>query len=158
MRVYVAILVGLLFLGCSTKQNLQNSLENELKNINLNSKEAKELSFKAQEFANELNELFDISTPPLFHNFLVNIGYKDSGLCYEFAYSMYHKISALNHKSYDLIVIKANEGEYFEHTAVAICPKNEILEECIVLDAWRDSKNIYYAKIKNDKYIWKKKN
>ncbi|MGB5920206.1 MAG: hypothetical protein WBG60_13830, partial [Arcobacter sp.] len=94
MKYIITILLSIFFIGCSssniqvekklTKDNLSvllSSLNNKV-----NKKEAKILSFEMFKQSQFLKESYDLVSPPLFQNFLVNIGIKDKGLCWQFAY------------------------------------------------------------------------
>ena len=61
-------------------------------------------------------------------------------------------------KSFYFIRAVANRGEYFEHSSLVLTRDDVEFEESILFDAWRDSGELFFSKVKNDiKYKWEKK-
>ncbi|WP_419765383.1 MAG: hypothetical protein ACNI28_02820 [Arcobacter sp.] len=164
MKYIITILLPLLFVGC-TVSNLQveRNLTNDNLNIllstlndKINKKEAKTLSHEMFIQAKFLKESYDLVSPPLFHNFLVNIGIKEKGLCWHFAQDMLEHAKSLELNSFDYYIGGANLGDYWkEHTTLIVTCKGCKFDDGIVLDPWRNSGKLFYSKIKNDtQYIW----
>lgn len=164
MKYIITILLTILFIGCSAsniqvEKNLtKDKLAILLSSLNnkVNKKEAKILSnemFKQSQF---LKESYDLVSPPLFQNFLVNIGLKDKGLCWQFAYDMLKHAKSLDLKSFDYYIGGANIGDYWrEHTTLVVTCKDCNFSDGIVLDPWRNSGELFYSKVKNDtQYVW----
>ena len=106
--------------------------------------------------ANSLTKEFDLTSPPLWHNFLVNIGLRKKGLCFDWSDALYLYLNKKNYPHYTFHLVGANIGEYFsEHNALAIVPKGMNIQEGILIDPWRDSGKVYFSKVKDDKaYRW----
>ncbi|MEA1953781.1 MAG: hypothetical protein U9O24_05270 [Campylobacterota bacterium] len=104
---------------------------------------------------------FKLTSPALFHNTLVNVGLREKGLCYHWSDALY--IYLLPRYSYvEFHLVGANIGEYlFEHNALVIVKKGVVvkggvIEEGIIIDPWRNSGELYFSKVKEDKvYQWK---
>ncbi len=167
MKYIITFLLTILFIGCSTsniqvdKKLTKNDLTLLLSSLNnkVDKKEAKTLStemFKQSQF---LKESYHLVSPPLFQNFLVNIGLKEKGLCWQFAYDMLKHAKSLNLKSFDYYIGGANIGNYWtEHTTLVVTCKGCNFNEGIVLDPWRNSGELFYSKVKNDpRYIWQQR-
>lgn len=164
MKYIITTLLSILFIGC-TASNIQ--VEKKLSNDNLtillsslndkiNKKEAKILSnemFKQSQF---LKESYALISPPLFHNFLVNIGVKERGYCWHFAIDMLKHAKSLKLKSFDYYIGGANLGDYWkEHNTLVVTCKGCNFDDGIILDPWRNSGKLFYSKVKNDdKYEW----
>ncbi|HEO97903.1 MAG: hypothetical protein JW682_04855 [Campylobacterales bacterium] len=110
----------------------------------------------------ELAEKFDLVSPPQFHNFLVNVGVREKGLCYHFSDALYLHLKSRGYERFDFHLVGANIGEYWsEHNALVVVAKGCSSEACILnngilIDAWRDSGEVYYAKLCEDKrYHWR---
>jgi len=160
-KYFSILLISLLFIGCTNQPNAPlhiKKLEEQIlvleKNIPLS--EAKILSKEMIYFSLELKKEYKLVTPPLYHNFLVNIGLKKRGLCWHFAYDMLAHIKKLNLKSFDYYIGGANINDYWlEHNSLVVTCKGCKFSEGIVLDPWRNSGVLYFSKIKNDKrYSW----
>lgn len=150
-----------LFIGCTNQPNKPlhvNNLETLVLSLDtkVSSNEAQIFSKEMLLFALHLKEKYKLVTPPLYHNFLVNIGVKERGLCWHFAYDMLSHAQGLNLKSFDYYIGGANINDYWEeHNTLIVTCKGCKFSRGIVLDPWRNSGDLYYSKLINDiKYNW----
>ena len=167
MKQYLfLIFILFLFQGCTNSPKLPQQddiktkkLEILIDSLHVDKKEAKELAQKAIIHSKELAKEYKLVSPPLFQNFLVNIGLKKRGLCWQFAYDMLSFVKAQNYKSFDYYIGGANVGDYWrEHNVLVVTCKGCGFKDGILLDPWRDSGNLYFSKIKDDKkYKWKQR-
>ena len=164
MKYIFTILLSILFIGC-TASNIQvneqvdnNKLAILLYSLNekVDKKEATILSNEMFKQAQFLKESYSLVSPPLFHNFLVNIGVKEKGYCWHFAIDMLKHAKSLELKSFDFYFATANLGDYWkEHNTLVVTCKACDINQGIVIDPWRNSGELFYCKIKNDtEYIW----
>ena len=104
----------------------------------------------------KLTEEFQLTSPPLWHNFLVNVGLRKKGLCFHWSDALYLYLKQRGYRDYTFHLVGANIGEYFsEHNALVIVQKDMKIEEGVVVDPWRDSGKLYFSKVKEDKkYVW----
>ena len=124
-------------------------------NPNIDKKEAEDLAHKSIWYANRLAKDYQVVAPPLWHNTLVNMGFRKRGLCYQWAEDMLLFLLKRKYQTLQFYAIGAKIGEYFEHNALAVSAKGAFFKKSIVLDAWRNSGNLYFNYISRDKYIWK---
>jgi hypothetical protein len=120
--------------------------------------EASLLAREAVTYSQALASKYRVTTPPLFHNFLVNIKLKDRGLCYQWSDDLYHHLQKFHLKSIQLLPVGAYIGSYWrEHNAIVILPLGSHgTKEGILLDAWRHSGKLYFVPIHKDpEYQWK---
>lgn len=105
----------------------------------------------------KLTEEFELTSPPVFHNFLVTVGVREKGLCYHWSDALYTYLSGKQYASFEFHLVGANIGEYFyEHNALVVVAKGGKVEEGIIIDPWRDSGELYFSKVKDDvEYMWK---
>jgi len=150
-----------LFIGCTKQPNQPlhvNHLEKLILSLdeNISHNEAQILSKEMSHFASDLKDEYKLVTPPLYHNFLVNIGIKKRGLCWHFAYDMLAHALKLNLKSFDYYIGGANINDYWEeHNTLVVTCKGCKFSQGIVLDPWRNSGDLYYSKLSDDiKYSW----
>ena len=168
LRYFSTVLLMLLLFGCTVEPGLPShkkvqGLSLELQDME-GSIEKKEADMLAREIYNKTQSLskeYELVSPPQYHNFLVNIGLRQKGLCYHFSDALYFHLKAHEYKNFDFHLVGANIGEYWrEHNALVVVPKGCESEICIkkhgiVIDAWRDSGNLFYAKLNEDKaYKW----
>jgi len=163
-KVFILLLV---LTGCSVKEptpkeslykveSLTQMLLNSSSNID--KREAEDLAKSSVYYAQTLARNYKVIAPPLWQNTLVNLGLKKRGLCYEWANDLWVYLKAKNYKSLTLHYVGADIDSYFEHNAISVSAKGLGVKESIVLDAWRNSGNLYFIEIdKDEKYSWKER-
>ncbi len=167
MKKYLSILIILvLFIGCAKEPKISNinhskvlQLKQMLNSLHVNKFESDDLAKKAIYHSSELAYKYNLAEPPLFQNFLVNIGVRKRGLCWQFADDMLSFVKKQNYKSFDYYIGAANIGDYWsEHNVLVVTCKGCKFDDGIILDAWRNSGKLYFSKIKNDKkYTWQQR-
>jgi hypothetical protein len=69
------------------------------------------------------------------------------------------RLVLLELKNFQLHWGVAHRGsELREHNSVVVTARGQKFEEGIVLDPWRNSGELYWARVKNDRYPWKERN
>ena len=109
------------------------------------------------EYPLELAHEYEIADPPLMHNFLVNIGVKPRGLCVDWTYDLLTRLQQERFHSLGLHWGIANYDSAFriEHSTAIISARGEPLSRGIVLDPWRHSGQLFWAKTLEDpEYQW----
>lgn len=169
LRYFSLLLIALFLIGCSVKssapapskvKHLSHKLQGLDENISL--READYLAWDIYHKTDELTESYALVSPPQFHNFLVNVGVREKGLCYHFSDALYLHLKSQEYEQFDFHLLGANIGEYWsEHNALVVVAKGCNSEKCILsngilIDAWRDSGEVYYSRVSEDKsYHWK---
>ena len=103
-----------------------------------------------------LAEEYQLVRPAVAHNLLVALGIKDRGLCYHWTQDLMKRLQALDLKSLQLHWGVAYRGsELREHNCVVVTAKGQSFFKGIVLDPWRNSGNLYWARVIKDSYPWK---
>jgi hypothetical protein len=158
-------IVFFLFVGCTVKpvpasKNEQARLAHLLQTVDngVSYKESIKLSRDIFKQTYTLTKNFQLSSPPLWHNFLVNIGLREKGLCYHWSDALYIYLQHKNYKLFSFYLVGANIGEYFfEHNALVVVKKKaKNIQGGIVIDPWRDSSKLYFERVEEDEsYIWK---
>lgn len=163
----ISILLVVFFNGCSVKYDhlkIDKSTNQKIKQLSLqiqslsrtiNQSEAEKLAKEVVIYSKKLASDYDLVSPPLYHNYLVNKGIKKRGLCYHFANDMKNHIDHQNYKTIIVHNIISNKNEYFEHTALSVTSIGMDFKDGIILDAWRDSGELFFSKLKDDtRYNW----
>ncbi len=103
-----------------------------------------------------LSKAFKLTSPPLWHNTLVNVGLREKGLCYHWSDALYAHLTVQGYTGFEFHLVGANIGEYFgEHNALVVISKDGKVENGVLIDPWRDSGKLYFSKLKEDKkYKW----
>jgi hypothetical protein len=136
------------------------SLQNDLAALNgqANIAEAGQVAQTAIQYSAYLAEEYELVRPAALHNVLVRIGLKDRGLCHHWTEDLMKQLELLDLESYQLYWGVAHRGsELREHNSVVIAAKGQRFEEGIVLDPWRNSGQLYWAIVKNDRYPWEER-
>lgn len=168
---FYTMVVGLLLLsGCSltampklTKASIEiqiDKLSRVLIDLNetINTLEAEDFARKVTIYSFDLAKRYNLVAPALWHNSLVNIGIRERGLCYEWSDDLLKYLLKQDYKSLQFYSVVSDRGSYFEHNALAVLATGDIINNSILLDAWRNSGNLYFIHIKKDKsYSWEKR-
>ena len=94
---------------------------------------------------------------PLFNNLLVNMGYRERGLCYEWTNDLLEQLEAIAPRHFDLHWGTSRWGDRArEHNAVVVTARGRPFSEGLVLDAWRKGGRLVWLPVREDiKYIWR---
>jgi hypothetical protein len=133
-------------------------LEQELIGLSaaIDKTEAQILAESAVRESAVLAEEYQLVRPAAAHNLLVVFGFKDRGFCYHWTQDLIKRLQALDLKSFQLHWGVAYRGsELREHNCVVITARGQDFFEGIVLDPWRNSGNLYWARVTKDEYPWK---
>jgi len=164
------LLIALLLGGCSVKAPVstqgalngpekQQTAQLEMVLMGLgkqvNASEAKLLAQDSISYAYSLSERYGLVWPPLWHNTLVNVGLKERGLCHQWADDMLAHMRKADYKSFDFHLGVSKMGSFMEHNTLVVSAKGAGFTHGVVLDPWRDSGTLFFAKIKDDtEYTW----
>lgn len=121
----------------------------------VNKDEAKVFSRTAVLYSSYLAEEYELVSPPNMHNFLITIGLRERGLCYHWTNDIIEYLKKQEFKSFDLYRAVFQQGKLNEHNSIVVTAKDQPFSDGIVLDAWRDSSDLYFEKLSEDKdYDW----
>ena len=110
------------------------------------------------EYSQELARQYEISTSPIMHNLLVNLGIKQRGLCIDWTTDLLTRLKQEGFHSLDLHWAIANYETTFrlEHSTVVVSAQGESIYRGLVLDSWRNSGQLHWAPTLADSgYSWK---
>ncbi len=168
-KYFYLFLLPIFFIGCAniqptpkpeaSKIGKVKKLEKLLLSLHVKKSEAQDLAKKAIAESQHLALSYDLVKPPLFQNFLVNMGLRKKGLCWQFAYDMLDFVKKQDYKSFDYYIGGANIGNYWsEHNVLVLTCKGCKFSSGVLLDPWRNSGDLYFSKLKDDKdYIWQQR-
>jgi hypothetical protein len=166
-KISSLLILLVFFNACSAKQLSLEEKFKKIKNLelmlgNLNPKinklEAIDLSKNSINYSHYLAHKYKTISSPWIQNTLINIGLKKRGLCHEWAEDLLKYLVQRNYKTLELHAIGANIGYMNEHNALSVSAKGGGVENSIILDAWRNSGNLYFKKIRKDKkYEWQER-
>ncbi len=92
---------------------------------------------------------------PGVQNFLVNIGARKGGLCFQWAAELLLRLHALKLQTLDLHWAESGAGTSGEHNVLVVTAKGQAFEQGIILDNWRNSGHLLYGTVTMDpEYRW----
>ena len=157
-------IVAMSTVGCSVKHEALevtpqkvSTLSTELMQLGdgIDYQEARIFSYESLSYPKTLATQYGLVYPPTFHNFLINTGIKDRGLCYQWSEDMIAHLKSLRLHSFDLRWGVANKGEFDEHNSVVVVAKGAPFHSGILIDPWRKSGELYWTKLHADpEYRW----
>ena len=117
-----------------------------------------EAQFVAREavlYPKVLSNRYQLMSPPLYHNVLVNYGKRPRGLCYQWTHDMGKQINKPM-KSLQFYHAVAYRRDYWrEHSTLVVTAKGKSVPDGIILDPWRNSGVLFWSRVKDDKkYPW----
>jgi len=161
---FLLLPVAIFFLGCtSTAPDMSPNREEELSKLlrSLNSAipfiEAETLAHEIFKKTDKLRKKFKPVSEPHFNNFLINVGVKERGLCYQWSDALYIHFLNKNYQHFEFHLLVANKGKYFyEHNVFVIVSKSKNVMEGVIIDPWREPGKLYFSKVNEDKkYEWR---
>ncbi|PWQ92752.1 hypothetical protein [Leucothrix pacifica] len=122
---------------------------------NIDPAEARLLAHEAVNYPKVLANQYNLVRPAYLQNILVNYGYRENGLCWQWTRDMAKHIQARQWKSFDFFHGTANRRRYNEHNSLVVAAKGKGVREGMLLDPWRDSGKLYWKRTTEDpKYYW----
>lgn len=166
-KLLFLFLIIILFNACSFKESIFENKKNSFNelfllitnsSLRIDKNEAQKFSQDIINFSSFLAKKYEVNTTALIHNTLVNLKIKKRGFCYHYANDLANLLKLEEYKSFKVKKIVANEGDYFEHTALLLTRNDISFNNSIVLDAWRNTGELFFSKVIDDKrYKWKLK-
>jgi hypothetical protein len=98
----------------------------------------------------ELARKWRMVSSPTLQSFLINIGLKKGGYCYQFATELLLRLDAQKLKTLDLHWAESDAGTDTEHNVIAITARGQPFEQGIMLDNWRHAGHLLWGPLTGD--------
>lgn len=124
---------------------------------NIEQSEARFVAREAVLYPKVLANRYKLMSPPLIHNVLVNYGKRPRGLCYQWTHDMGKQINRpmKSLQFYHAVAFRRNYWK--EHSTLVVTAKGQGVPDGIILDPWRNSGDLFWSRVKDDKkYPWVK--
>ncbi len=102
----------------------------------------------------ELARTYRVQPPALWHNFLVNVGIRERGLCCHWTQDLLQEIRTLQLTNYRAAWGVSRYGTWREHNSVVITATGKAFETGIVVDPWREAGDLFWTPVAADTYRW----
>ncbi len=117
--------------------------------------EARQVAATAYTTGQELRREWRVVWPPSVQNFLVNIGKRKGGLCFQWATELLIRLHALKLKTIEIHWAESFATTASEHNVIVVTAKGQRFEEGILLDNWRYSGQLAWGSVAGDPhYHW----
>ncbi len=118
--------------------------------------DARRLAHTALATTAELRARYRPLRPPHLGNLAFHLGLRERALCCHWAEDLLRALSALELRSFRLHWGVAHLGSSLrEHSVVVAVPAGAPFEHGLVLDAWRDSGELFFRRVDRDRYPWR---
>jgi hypothetical protein len=117
--------------------------------------EARQVAYAAYVTGRELHREWRVAWLPGIQNFLVNIGKRKGGLCFQWATELLVRLDGLKLQTLELHWAESGANTGAEHNVIVVTAKGQSLGEGILLDLWRYSGTLVWTHVGMDPaYHW----
>jgi hypothetical protein len=116
----------------------------------VNPEEARRVAQIAYTTGRELAQKWGMGSSPTVHSFLINIGVKKGGYCYQFATELLLRLDAQKMKTLEFHWAESDPGTDTEHNVIAVTARGQPFEQGIMLDNWRRSGHLLWGPLDGD--------
>jgi hypothetical protein len=116
----------------------------------VNPEEARRVAQIAYTTGRELAAKWKMGSSPTIHSFLINIGLKKGGYCYQFATELLLRLDAQKMKTLEFHWAESDAGTDTEHNVIAVTARGQPFEQGIMLDNWRHSGHLLWGPLTGD--------
>ncbi len=166
-RMILALWVTLTALalgGCATtqptaSQNDINELSLAIQSLSadVDAAEARQAATIAYTYSQGLAREWDVSDPAIIHNAKVINGFRERGLCNDWAEAMTARLRQEDFRTLDLHWATSPPTAFrIIHHSALISAKGDSMYDGIILDPWRNSGALFWAPVSEDtRYNWR---
>jgi len=162
LKYLLSILLSVFFLGCSAPSPKFSENPEHLAALlqtlspNVPHKEAEALAYAIFQRIAVLREVYKPLSEPHLNNFLINVGVKKQGLCYQWSDALYTHFKKRDYPHFTFHLLVSDRGKYFsEHNVMVVVAKGGEVMDGVIVDPWRKPGKVYVSKVKEDfSYVW----
>jgi len=160
----LTMLTVLMIAGCTAKKTVDQSeidgLAREIRNLGpeVDPGEAERAARIAFDYSSQLAQEYEITDPPLVHNYKVNNGFRQRGLCVHWAEDIEKRLKQENFRTLTLHRAIAPPENLFrvDHSTTIISRRGDTFYDGIVLDPWRYGGVLYWSPtLADSRYKWR---
>jgi hypothetical protein len=116
----------------------------------VNPDEARRVAFTAYTTGRQLAAEWRMVSPATMQSFLIHIGRRKAGHCYQYANELLLRLDALKLRTLELHWAECNPRAFDEHNVIVVTARGQPFEQGIVLDNWRHSGRLVWGAVKDD--------
>lgn len=100
-------------------------------------------------------ERYHVTLGPAEHNWLVNRGLRERGLCWQWTWDMAAAVAPLQPKTFDFHWGISNDRKFNEHNSIVVTARGQPFATGVTLDPWRSSGYVTAVPVTADReYKW----
>lgn len=159
-----AVLAALALAACTTSQPTvsRNDIDALAQSIqalgsDIDPAEAQRAATIAYSYSQQLARDWNVTDPAIIHNAKVINGFREKGLCNDWAEAMTKRLRQENFQTLDLNWATSPPTPFrIIHHSASISAKGDTMYDGIILDPWRNSGALFWAPVREDtRYNWK---
>ena len=112
--------------------------------------EARRVAYIAYTTGRELARKWRMVSSPTLQSFLINIGVKKGGYCFQFATELLLRLDAEKLQTLELHWAESDAGTDTEHNVIAVTARGQPFAEGIMLDNWRHAGHLLWGPLNGD--------
>jgi hypothetical protein len=116
----------------------------------VNPEEARRVASIAYTTGRELAVKWDMVSSPTMQSFLINIGARKGGYCYQFAEQLLWRLEAQNLKTLEFHWGESDAGTDTEHNVIVVTARGQPFAQGLMLDNWRHSGHLLWGPLEGD--------
>lgn len=167
IRIFFALwatIAALTLAGCTPNhptatQDDINALAQSIQALgpNVDPREAQEAATIAYTYSQQLKRDWQVTDPAIIHNSKVINGFRERGLCNDWAQAMTTRLRQENFRTLDLHWATSPPTAFrIIHHSALISAKGDSMYDGIILDPWRNSGALFWAPVREDtRYNWR---
>ncbi|MFC3615202.1 hypothetical protein ACFORG_15665 [Lutimaribacter marinistellae] len=112
----------------------------------------------SHEYAADLRVKYQVTDPPLVHNYKVNSGMRPRGICVHWADDIESRLRQERFRTLYIhrAISPPRTSFHISHSAPILSARGQTMFEGIVIDGWREGGNLVWAPVSNDPdYNWR---
>jgi hypothetical protein len=116
----------------------------------VNPEEARRVAYIAYTTGQELARKWRMVASPTVQSFLINIGVRKAGYCFQFATELLLRLNAQKLQTLELHWAESDAGTDTEHNVIAVTARGQPFAQGILLDNWRRSGHLLWGPLNGD--------
>ncbi|MDQ6625743.1 MAG: hypothetical protein M3Y69_06335 [Verrucomicrobiota bacterium] len=116
----------------------------------VDSNEARKVASVSYTTGRELAAEWRMGSSPIFHSFLIHMGARQYGYCFQFAEELLKRLNTLKLKTLQLHWAESDAGTDTEHNVIVVTARGQPFAQGIMLDNWRHSGHLLWGPLDGD--------
>ena len=163
LTALLAALVMLTLGACAPSSTVTRAdvdeLALEIRNLgpDVDPTEARRAAEISYSYSPQLKRDWNVTDSPIVHNAKVINGFRDYGLCNDWAQAMTRRLQQENFQTLDVHWATSPPTTFrIIHHSAAISARGDSLKDGVILDPWRQSGDLFWGEIsEDDRYNWR---